>query len=286
MVLATVLAFALVASGRLGTEAESKQPKQIGASLTMEPAFHFKIASFNLLGHSHTARGGRRPGFAAGPTRMRTSLRLLHRHGVDVVGLQEMQYPQWAVINERSDEWGVYPGDLNRRGMANSIAWRHSTFRLISAELTPITYFAGRIRPMPYVLLEHRATGERIWVANFHNPADVHGDASRWRREAVRREIKLARRLTRSGIPVFFTGDMNERESLFCRLTRRTDLRAANGGSNDGTCHPPEPALIDWIFASSRVLLDDYTVDRGKTVTRISDHPIVLARASVPLRRR
>ena len=43
-------------------------------------------------------------------------------------------------------------------------------------------------------------------------------------------------------LPVFFTGDMNDREEFFCPVTARTELRAANGGATSaGSASSPGP---------------------------------------------
>ncbi len=252
-------------------------------STTLGPPVTFTVASFNLLGTSHTRPGGHSSKLASGPTRMRAQLGLLDEHGVDVVGLQELQLPQWNVLAERNDEWGVHPGGPDRHSVQNSVAWRRSVFTLVETHAIEIPYFFGRAREMPYVLLEHITSGQRVWVATFHNPADVFGTAERWRATALRRESRLARRLAKTPYPVIFTGDMNERETYFCGLTAVTDLRSANGGSNaGGKCRPPSPTRIDWIFGTSWLTFTEYTEDDSPAVARTSDHPLLVATVVVP----
>lgn len=249
------------------------------------PETTIRIASFNLLGHSHSEKGGHKAHLAAGPVRMGQQLALFDAHGIDVAGLQELQPPQLGVLNQRSATWEVYPGAIDRWSMPNSIAWRRSVFKAVRTETVPIPYFFGQPRDMPYVLLEHLESGQRIWVANFHNPADAHGNAAHWRAEALAREIELANTLDLDGYPVFFTGDMNDRAGYFCGLTGQTRLRAADGGSNDGVCRPPSPMQVDWIFGSEQVTFSDYVADRSAAVARTSDHPLVVATATLPERR-
>src|SRR5690349_12194944 len=57
------------------------------------PSTTFTVSTFNLLGSSHTPVGGRR---APGTTRMVWANQLLAKHGVDVVGFQEMQADQYT----------------------------------------------------------------------------------------------------------------------------------------------------------------------------------------------
>ena len=111
----------------------------------------------------------------------------------------------------------MYPGDeLSNYATHNSIAWRTAHWQLLEANTIPITYFDGKLIPMPYLLMRHVATGRLVWVANFHNPASTRnrGDQSKWRAKAKAAQIALANRLHQTGVPLIITGDMNEREHL------------------------------------------------------------------------
>ena len=248
-------------------------------------AFSFTIASFNVLGHSHTVKGGNRKGYAPSGVRMGWALGALTGNGADIVGLQEFQQPQFNNFNGRTGgAWDVWPGmAAGSLGVENSIAWRTDQFTAVQKKTVAIPYFGGRPRLMPYVLLQHDATGQKLWVANFHNPADTknHGNNTRWRRAATSREISLANQLAGTGYPVFFTGDFNERAEYFCPLTANTTLKAANGGSTGGGCAPPPAMQVDWIFGSDEVAFSGYRVVDGALVDRASDHPLVAAEVTV-----
>src|SRR3712207_8725505 len=69
---------------------------------------------------------------------------------------------------------------------------------------------------------------------------------------------KKARSLASRGIPVFLTGDMNEREEAFCDVTGRTSMVAAAGGTHDGACKPPKNIGLDWIFSTPDVQLSEF----------------------------
>ena len=121
------------------------------------------------------------------------AIALLDRYGVEVVGLQELQRPQrQALLDLGGDRYAVYspPGDTE-----NSIAWRRDRWAFVSADTVPIPYFHGNIRDMPIVRLRNLATGGDAIFVNVHNPADVHGNAARFRAEAVRRELAIMRSL-------------------------------------------------------------------------------------------
>ena len=172
-------------------------------------------------------------------------------------------------------------------GVENSIAWRTDMFTAVQKETVQIPYFGGKARLMPYVLLQHNLTGQKLWVANFHNPASTkdHGNNTRWRRAATSREISLANQLSATGYPVFFTGDFNERAEYFCPLTANTTLKAANGGSTGGGCAPPPSMQVDWIFGSDQVSFSGYRVVDGALVDRATDHPLVASEVLVPERK-
>jgi hypothetical protein len=242
----------------------------------------FTMATFNLLGSSHTAKGGHSPGMASGVQRMPGALQILAQHQVSVAGLQEFQPDQRQAFQRLATGWAMYPGlSMGRKAGENSVAWRTDTWDLVKPGLVNIPYFHGRVRPMPYVLLRNKQTGAQAYFSTFHNPADVHGPAQRWRTEATTREIALFNQLEASGIPQLVTGDMNERSEYFCRVTSGTKLHAAAGGSNVGACRPPKPIGIDWIFGSPSVVFSDYTVDRSALVRRTTDHPVVVSHVTL-----
>jgi len=243
----------------------------------------FTLATFNVLGHSHTAPGGNKSGFESGTTRIRLAVEALNGHDVDVVGFQEFEEIQRdAFLDEVRGAWGVWHED--DRNVRNSIAWRKSTFDFVRGETILIPYFLGALREMPYVLLEHKASGQQMWFANFHLPANSGrpGNEEAYRDQGTQKHIDLAHELRNTGQAVFFTGDMNEKEEYFCTFTANGDMHASNGGSNDGgRCLPPQRpnrTRIDWIFGSQGAQFSDYFVDESALVQRISDHPLVLAR--------
>lgn len=248
----------------------------------------FRVASFNILGYNHTAPGGDRKGYANGVKRMRYAYRVLQKHHVNVVGFQELQPPQLEKFNKLTGKrWAVYPGDrFERIAMHNSIAWKTRKWKRVDADYINIPYFSGNLVKMPVIKLRNRRTGRSVYFANFHNPADAHGPAQRWRDRARRKQIALANRTFDRGVPLVITGDMNEREKYFCAMVARAPMRAANGGSNrpDKPCDHPEPMGIDWIFGTRYIKFTRYKKVESRLVRRTTDHPFIFARAIVPRR--
>ena len=244
------------------------------------PELDFRLTTFNVLGASHTTRRGSSPGYASGRERADGVVALLARHGSDVAGFQELQGPQLAVLQRRSG-MDFFPGfSLGRLGTDNSLGWRRDRWVAVEKHTVAIPYFDGGIRQMPYVRLRNLRTGIEAWFANFHNPAETarFHHQQRYRVRATRIEAQLARRLVgTTGLPVFITGDMNERAPYFCRLTATAPMVAAHGGSNNGTCRAGRPRTIDWIFGSRGVDFTSYDEDRSQLVDLTTDHPVITA---------
>ena len=248
-----------------------------------EPAVSFRVASFNVLGDSHTGPGGNKPGYYpdAGP-RMDMTIGMLRNNGIDVVGFQEFESTQHNMFTARAGEYSLYPGlSLGVKSVRFNIAWRSSVFRLVEAHTLSIPYAGGSRIEMPVVLLESTTTGRRAWFANFHNPADTPslGNNARWRAEAAGIEIAHLTALRLDGEhPVIVTGDFNERAEIFCRFTAGGVFSAAAGGSTGSSCAPPPSMQVDWIFGSTGVAFDGYAVTGAG---RASDHAMVQASATL-----
>lgn len=248
-------------------------------------ATQFTISSLNVLGADHTAPGGNRKGWASGEQRMRWLTKVIQAKDVDVLGLQEFQNPQYrAFLEETAGSYATYPGLLwGKKGMRNSVAWKVDEWELVSASWVKIPYFHGTILRMPVVLLRNLQSGQQAYFSSFHNPADARGPAAKWRKQATDIEIALVNRLrAESGLPVYVTGDMNERDVYYCRMTSGTDMVSANGGMNDGrTCAPTRPTFIDWIFGSPETTFSGYVANRGPRIRKSTDHPMIIAQAEL-----
>jgi hypothetical protein len=270
------------------SSAAAHKPKKKHHHKPAPPAsLDFTISTFNMLGASHTESGGTHARYAPGEARARWAAELLATHGVDVVGFQEFQQPQLsAFLRDTGSQWDVYPGNqLGARGTENSIGWRKDTWELVHAGTVQIPYFDGHERPMPVVRLRNLQTGLEATFANFHNPASVSrfGNQQHWRDVATSKEIALANSIKAStDLPLFVTGDMNERAEYFCRFTAGTGMIAARGGSNEnGSCQPDRPRAVDWIFGTRDVHFSGYTEDRSALVQRTTDHPVVFSNVHI-----
>jgi len=241
------------------------------------------VASFNVLGADHTDGRHPRRGFDDSSVRLDRAIKLLRRTHVDLVGFQELQRPQYDRFLARvGDRWAVYTGaswDTD-----NSIGWRLDRFELVQGWSVPVPYFDGNTRYMPVVELRSLQTDRHVFVMNTHNPADTRGDASQWRRQAVRIERGVTRKLSNEQhAPVIMTGDMNGRADFFCPFTKNGVMHSFIGGRHPkgGDCRAPSPMGVDWILGNRHVGFAEPRIDRSALVEATTDHPLVSARITL-----
>jgi endonuclease/exonuclease/phosphatase family metal-dependent hydrolase len=238
----------------------------------------FVIASFNVLGASHTRRSKK---FPVASVRMTKEYRLLQSRKVDVAGLQELQAEQATQFDRLSrGAFGSYHfvGPKGRQDTENSLVWRKSRFQFLSGQTYDVPYFNGNIRHMPVVLLRDKRTGRSAYFMNTHNPADVNGRQQQWRDRAVQIERQKMLQLTRTGRAVFLTGDFNDHEEAFCPLTAKS-LATSPNSVPSMACAYPGGKSIDWMFAAGPTRFSWYLRDTSPQAGRLSDHPLLLARA-------
>jgi hypothetical protein len=255
----------------------------VKVSKALKQATSFNVVSFNALGFSHTAGGGDRRGWAPGTVRMRAAVGILRAQDASVVGFQEFQGPQYATFHAMAPDYDIYPGpSMGDQPLQNSIAWRTSDWTAVQTQTTPIPYFYGPVA-MPQVLLRNVHTGRLVWFGNFHNPADKFHPAQGARTAGTAIEASLANGFVSDGYPVIYTGDMNERESFFCRISTMAPLHGADGAYRDAAgCHTVSPTPVDWIVGSSPVDFSSYLRDTSTESRRISDHYLIKATATLP----
>jgi endonuclease/exonuclease/phosphatase family metal-dependent hydrolase len=237
----------------------------------------FTLMTFNVLGSSHTRPGADAAEYAPGRLRTEWAAGFVQGHGADIVGFQEMEAEQYdAFMAATGNQFEAYPGrSLPGRAVMSTLAWRSSAWRAVERTTLTVPFMRWR-QQVPLVLLENRSTGRQVWVLNVHN-APRSWQAQR--DQATATEIAVIRQLRRGGYPVLFIGDMNERNPILCRVTRRTDLYSAAGGGFQGAgrCDPPRVAKIDFLFASPEARFSSFVVDRSPLVRQSTDHAVLHA---------
>jgi hypothetical protein len=264
----------------------------------------FNLASFNVLGASHTpnARYGSYQG------RLDKAMTLWDSRRLDVIGTQEFQEDtQWERFQARNATTGTWGSCFwdgrnanhpNAYDTENALLFRNATMELVpwtaeegtlpdggqnndpasGCKNFDIPYFNGNIRHVPVALLKEKATGRTAYFLNVHNPADVRGDAATYRARAIAIEKQLIVKLRATGRPVFITGDFNDRQAAFCPLTANM-LSISPNSIPSMSCRYPAQSSIDWIFAAGQTRFSYFIRDTYTQSARISDHPIVITRA-------
>jgi hypothetical protein len=252
--------------------------KRAEEAATSDAPFEVRVGSFNVLGSQHTAPGGDRQRYPPASTRNVGATNLIAKHGVDILGTQELQADQLGALQSRTG-MAAYPGlAWGSAETDNSILWDPGSFEMVSGSQFTIN-FMGRPRPQPVVRLRHLATGREFYVVNTH-PSAGGGSYAAERAAGQDTLVSVVNNLKSEGLPVLVTGDMNDREAFYCSVPPRTGLVASNGGSYSGGCAPPpEPLPVDWVLGYD-VGWSGYWRDTTPVTQRISDHFFISALAS------
>jgi endonuclease/exonuclease/phosphatase family metal-dependent hydrolase len=264
---------------------EAEQAPEPGKPRKQEPPepstapFDVRVGSFNVLGSQHTAPGGSRTRYPPASTRNVGAGNLIAKHGVDILGTQELQADQLRALQARTG-MAAYPGFAwGEVETDNNVLWDPGMFELVSGSQFTIT-FMGRPRPQPIVRLRHLATGREVYVVNTH-PSAGGGSYAAERAAGQNTLVTVVNDLKSEGLPVLVTGDMNDREAFYCSVPPRTGLVASNGGSyGSGCAPPPSPLPVDWVLGIGATW-SGYWRDTTPVTQRISDHYFISALAHV-----
>jgi hypothetical protein len=238
----------------------------------------FQIGSFNVLGSQHSAPGGDHARYPAASARNVGAVSRIRSFGVDILGTQELQPDQLNGLTAMTG-FAAYPGyAFGSRETDNSILYDDSKFEFVSGSYFTIHFMHGN-RPQTILRLRDRDTGREFYVLNMHASAGGGGYAVT-RRAGHYIAANTINRLKAEGIPIFLTGDMNDRAEFFCRVAPMTGMVAAIGGSISGGCHPAGALAVDWVLGWGNVSFSGYIEDRS-TLGRVSDHHFVSATATV-----
>ncbi len=263
----------------LAERAEAKAERQASRAVTNDAPFEVRVGTFNVLGSQHTAPGGDRQRYPPASTRNVGAGNLVAKHGVDILGTQELQADQLRALQSRTG-MAAYPGFAwGEAETDNSVLWDPGVFELVSGSQFTIN-FMGRPRPQPIVRLRHLASGRELYVVNTH-PSAGGGRYAAERAGGQNTLVSVVNGLKAEGLPVLVTGDMNDREAFYCSVVPRAGLVASNGGSYANGCAPPPgPLPVDWVVGSGATW-SGYWRDTTPVTQRISDHFFISALARV-----
>jgi endonuclease/exonuclease/phosphatase family metal-dependent hydrolase len=235
--------------------------------------FKVKVATFNILGSQHTARPG---GFAPGYVRAGYTADLIHLKNPDVVGMQEVQQDQLRVLGRELDDYWIWPYKRlgTAQGIRLQIAYKRSAYDFVEGRKI-YTRFDGNTRPIPYVRLRDKASGQEFWFLTFHNSRHMAE-----RNGSTVALVNLANRLRSTGLPVIVGGDSNTWFDFACRMGRNAAMQNAAGGRLY-PCRPPKNPVFDVLLSNPRVEFGKYRQLGGRIVWRASDHKFVTAKVTL-----
>ena len=229
-----------------------------------------KVGSFNVLGSQHTARPG---GFEPGRVRASYTAHLVHEKKIDVIGMQEVQWDQLQVLGRELDDYWIWPYKRlgKAQGLRLQIAYKRSLYEFVEGRKL-YTRFDGNTRPIPYVRLRDKASGQEFWFLTFHNSRHMAE-----RNGATARLVDLVNELRGTGIPVV----ARRRLQHLVRL-RLSDGPLRRHGQRRRRPPLPLPApgnpVFDVLMANPRVDLGRYRQLGGREVWRASDHKLLTAK--------
>jgi len=302
----TVKNFQLVATGGVaesGTDHSHTALASISIAGQEGAGSPVKVASFNVLGASHT--GG------DGDARQRSNNQYIREQGFDIVGFQELQISQRKiVIDELGGDYAIYPDpgtDNKGHRTENSIIWKKSRFSKVAAGTNNnYYYFEGNPLHVPWVKLQDSSTGQMFIVQNTHDPADTkdHPNNTHWRELDAELHLADAKKWVDDGLPVFMTGDFNSgyvprpdvdvlngsvipRDRLpYCIMTDGGTLRDSYDAwkGNSGKCPTTNLSgrIIDHVYVSADIKVNNSVVDTSQKNKRDTDHPVAFIEALIP----
>lgn len=268
---------------------------RLPAETRSSPAGSFVIATYNVLGASHSDSGGNKAYEPDSGPRMDKAIKVIQQNGFDVIGLQEFEQKQRTMFLSRTNgAYGIYPSSAVYRGdrtSVNSIVWRSDRFELVRGFERPFVYFGGNENALPVVLLRDKETGDEFYVTNTHDPANTRRwkDQERFRIENARRHRAFVAGLRDEGLPVFLVGDLNStfkvrpgkdragRDELpYCILTEGGVLHNAYDvlrGRNTSACPTTDTAgSIDHVYVTPGVNVSNWDIIRSDDAKFASDH--------------
>ncbi|MEP9383881.1 endonuclease/exonuclease/phosphatase family protein [Nocardioides cheoyonin] len=241
----------------------------------------FTIGTLNVLGSQHTGpHGNDHHGWPAASWRTPQQAAYIRGHDVDVVGTQELKPDQLNGLIAGTG-FKAYPGyAFGSKNTDNSILYDPDKFEFVSGTSFTITFMNGR-RPQTVLKLRDRDTGREMYFINMHTSAghDAHDTATRHAGMAT--AVSYINNLKSEGLPIFLTGDMNDREPFKSRVLAPTGMTAPIFGPWHSRIYGPGWLAVDWIAGTGNVTWSDYWVDILQK-RKISDHYFITAHATIP----
>lgn len=231
---------------------------------------------------------------------------IVRMNDVDILGMQEVLLNQMNDLKERLPQYttiGVGREDGADKGEFSPIFYKKDRFSAIESGTfwvseTPEVagskgWDASYIRVATWAILKEKATGKEIFAINTH----LDNDGLIARKEGGNLLLKKAEELGK-GLPIVLTGDFNDTPQSEA-IKNITDASKTNhlldsktialkASGTDWTFHnfgrlaESERPLIDYIFVSKQIKVQDYVVlPDTLNGTFVSDHKPVLSKITI-----
>lgn len=231
---------------------------------------------------------------------------MVRMNDVDILGMQEVLLNQMNDLKERLPQYtaiGVGREDGADKGEFSPIFYKKDRFSAIESGTfwvseTPEVagskgWDASYIRVATWAILKEKATGKEIFAINTH----LDNDGLIARKEGGNLLLKKAEELGK-GLPIVLTGDFNDTPQSEA-IKNITDASKTNHlldsktialktlGTdwtfhNFGRLAESERPLIDYIFVSKQIKVQDYAVlPDTLNGTFVSDHKPVLSKITI-----
>ena len=235
--------------------------------------------------------------------RKENAAEMVRMNDVDILGMQEVLLNQMNDLKERLPQYtaiGVGREDGADKGEFSPIFYKKDRFSAIESGTFWVSetpelagskgWDASYIRVATWAILKEKATGKEIFAINTH----LDNDGLIARKEGGNLLLKKAEELGK-GLPIVLTGDFNDTPQSEA-IKNITDASKANylvdsktialkTSGTDWTFHnfgrlaESERPLIDYIFVSKQIKVQDYAVlPDTLNGTFVSDHKPVLSK--------
>ena len=231
---------------------------------------------------------------------------MVRMNDVDILGMQEVLLNQMNDLKERLPQYtaiGVGREDGADKGEFSPIFYKKDRFSAIESGTFWVSetpelagskgWDASYIRVATWAILKEKATGKEIFAINTH----LDNDGLIARKEGGNLLLKKAEELGK-GLPIVLTGDFNDTPQSEA-IKNITDASKTNhlldsktialkASGTDWTFHnfgrlaENERPLIDYIFVSKQIKVQDYVVlPDTLNGTFVSDHKPVLSKITI-----
>lgn len=277
---------------------EDYVPPAPGSNTGTYAGGNVRVTSFNVLGASHS-RGDYK-------ARMDKSINVIKDNQLEIVGMQEFQPPQRSYFKSKvGDTYKMYPNTKGNDAV-NAIVWDTNSYKLVSSGMMPnLKYFRGSKLHAPWVLLENKSSGQRIYYLNTHDPANSNGPAEALRLHNAEQHRVFIEKLKEKNVPVILTGDFNSpyihggggpngalngqnKNLTYCVLTKGNfmanayDKHTKRPVKCPNKADPKKAGVVDHIYISPELNVSDFFLKAKGKSNNGGDHPTIIADVAIP----